>query len=305
MIVSDDLKFDINGTSLAMGFFDGIHFGHQRVLNDAINFSKKLGTKSVVLTFKNHPTEVLNGQKSEFITIPEERLKIFEEIGFDVVIMADFTKEIACMTHEEYFEKIILNLKPKSISIGYNHKFGAKKLGNAEYLITNCKKNGCELSIAEQIKTKNNVTVSSTFIKNLIKSGETEEANKLIFKPFSTKNIVIKGMQRGREIGFPTANLEFPDKKLIPQNGVYAGYTTLNGEKLPSVANIGLRPTFKDISTPLTEIHILDFDKNLYGNVIEFEFIKKLRGEVCFSATEGLIKQINDDIKTAIAFFKK
>ena len=305
MIVTNDLNFDIKETSLALGFFDGIHLGHQRVLNDAINFSKKLGTKSVVLTFRNHPTEILYGQKCEFITTPEERTDIFEKMGFDVVIMADFTDEIARMTHEEYFKKVIQNLNPKSISIGYNHKFGAKKLGNAEFLMTNCKKTGCELSIAEQIKTENDITVSSTFIKNLIKSGETEEASRLMIKPFSMKNTVIKGMQRGREMGFPTANLEFPDKKLIPKNGVYAGYTAINGIKLPSVANVGLRPTFNDISAPLTEIHILKFNKNLYGEDIEFEFVKKLRDEVRFSAADALIGQINSDIQTAIAFFKK
>jgi len=295
-IITDNLSCNIKNTSLALGFFDGIHKGHQKVLMDAVNFSKKLGTNSVVLTFKNHPIEVLYDVKPEFITTAEERIKLFEQLGFDIVIMADFTKEIAKYTAEEYFNKIIKNLQPKSISIGYNHKFGANQSGDTDFLNDKALINDFILSVSSPVKDKNEVT-SSTLIRNLIKEGNVSRAYKLLTKPYAIQNVVVKGMQRGRLMNFPTANLEFPDKKIIPKFGVYSGNVIVAQKTYKAIANVGLRPTFGDINLPLLEVFIVDFDEEIYGETIKFNFIDKIRDEMKFNSMDSLKEQIKKDIQ--------
>jgi len=295
-IITEDIFYNIKNTSLALGFFDGIHNGHQKVLNDTIALAKKLGTKSVVVTFKNHPVELLYSVIPEFITTPEERIELFKELGFDVVIMAEFTKEIAEMTAEQYFKQIILNFAPKSISVGYNHKFGAKQSGDIDFLENNAKENDFILNVCSPVKDKNEVT-SSTLIRNLIKNGDVKKAHQLLLKPYSVKNVVVKGMQRGRLINFPTANLEFPENKIIPKFGVYSGNVYINKQNFKAIANVGLRPTFDDIEIPLLEIFIFDFDKEIYGEIIEFEFLNKIRDEVKFKNIDALKEQIKKDIQ--------
>lgn len=297
-IITEDIFYNVKNTSLALGFFDGVHNGHQKVLTDTIALAKKLGTKSVVVTFKNHPVELLYGVIPEFITTPEERIELFKELGFDVVIMAEFTKEIAEMTAEQYFKQIILNFAPKSISVGYNHKFGAKQSGDIDFLENNAKENDFILNVCSPVKDKNEVT-SSTLIRNLIKIGDVKKAKKLLNKPYSIKNIVVKGMQRGRLINFPTANLEFPKNKIIPKFGVYSGNVHINNESFKAIANVGLRPTFDDLEQPLLEVYIFDFNKDIYGENIEFEFLNKIRDEMKFKNIDALKEQIKKDIKMA------
>ena len=297
-IITDNIFYNVKNTSLALGFFDGVHNGHQKVLTDTISLAKKLGTKSVVVTFKNHPVELLYGVVPEFITTPEERIELFKQLGFDVVIMAEFTKEIAEMTAEQYFKQIILNFAPKSISIGYNHKFGAKQSGDIGFLEKKAKYNDFILNVSSPVKDKNEVT-SSTLIRNLIKDGDMQKTQQLLKKPYFIRNIVVKGMQRGRLIDFPTANLEFPNNKVVPKFGVYSGNVFWNNQKFKAIANVGLRPTFNDIEQPLLEIYIFDFDKNIYGENIEFEFLNKIRDEIKFKNIDALKEQIKKDIKLA------
>ena len=184
-IVTENITPDIKNTSLALGFFDGIHIAHQKVLQSALAFSQKLDTKSTIITFKNHPMEILSGLTYDFITTPEERIEAFKAMGFDVVIMTDFTMKLATMNAEDYFKNVILNLAPKSISIGYNHNFGSKKSGNSAFLLGKSKEFGFQLDITQKMSLADDSTISSTNIKNIIKLGEIEEANKILFKPFS------------------------------------------------------------------------------------------------------------------------
>ena len=295
--ISENLTPNIKNTSIALGFFDGIHKGHRRVLYDALRLSKELGTKSVVLTFKNHPVEVLYNVVPEFITTYEERIEIFKQMGFDAVIMADFTENIAHMTADEYFRKIILNLEPKSISLGYNHKFGANQSGDSVFLEKISRTYDFILSVAEPVKNKNEIT-SSTLIRNSIKDGDVQKAFRLLGSPYKVKNVVIHGAKRGRELNYPTANLIFPDKKIVPKFGVYAGNAKINGKTFNAIANVGLRPTFGDIKAPLLEVHILNFGADIYGKILEFEFLHKIRDEIKFTNVDKLKEQILRDISS-------
>lgn len=298
-IVLDNIQdVKMQNTSLALGFFDGFHKGHQKVLFSAIDLAKKLGAKSCVVTFKNHPIEVLYSIKPEFITTYEERINILEKMGFDIIIMADFTKEIAKLNANDYYEKVLKKLNPKSISIGYNHKFGANQSGDRYFLENLSKKYDFILDVANPEKNKNEI-ISSTFIRNSIKNGDINLANKLLSQAYCIENMVIHGAKRGRQINFPTANLNFPEKKIIPMLGVYAGFASINNKKLPAIANVGLRPTFGDIVQPLLEVHIVNFDEDIYGKNIKFEFLELIRPEMKFASHNALKAQISKDIAKA------
>ena len=296
--VFDKLISDFKNTSLALGFFDGVHMGHQKVLNSAVDLSQKLGTKSTVLTFKNHPIEILYNVVPEFITTYKERINLFKKIGFDAVVIPEFTKQLSLLSAQEYLEQVILKFEPKSISVGYNHKFGCKQSGTIEFLEQMSKKYNYILDVVAPVKNKNEVT-SSTLIRNTIKQGDVSKAHKLLGKPYSITNTVIHGAKRGRLLNFPTANLEFPEKKIVPEFGVYAGIVTIGGKQYKAISNIGLRPTFGDITIPLQEIHILDFSKDIYNETLTFEFLNKVRDEIKFSSFEKLKEQIKKDILAA------
>lgn len=298
MIISDDLFVKTKNTSLALGFFDGIHNAHKKVLESAINYSKKLGTQSAVITFKNHPVEVLWDVKPEFITTFEERIEIFKNMGFDIIVMADFTKELALTNAEDYYKNVISTFHPKSISVGFNFKFGARQSGDIEFLKQKAQKDGFILDVTENIKSKNEV-ISSTLIRNTIKQGNMKKVRDLLGYNYKIKSKVLKGVNRGEKLDYRTANLTIPDKKVIPAFGVYRGIITFDNKRYDAIANFGFRPTFADINSPLLEVHIFDFEKNIYNTNVEFEFVDYIRPEIKFKNEEELQKQIKSDIKTA------
>ena len=298
MIISDNLHLKTKNTSIALGFFDGIHNAHKKVLSSAISYSKKLGTQSAVITFKNHPVEILWNVKPEFITTYEERTEILKNMGFDIIIMADFTKELALTNAENYYKNIISKFNPKSISVGFNFKFGANQSGDINFLEQKAQKDNFILDVTQNIKSKNEI-ISSTLIRNTIKQGNMKKVKELLGYNYKIKSKVLKGANRGEKLNYKTANLLIPDKKVIPAYGVYKGIISIENKKYDAIANFGLRPTFSDIENPLLEIHIFDFEKNIYNTNVEFEFVDFLRKEIKFKNEQELKTQIKEDIKSA------
>ncbi len=298
MIISENLHLKTKDTSIALGFFDGIHNAHKKVLNSALSYSKKLGTQSAVITFKNHPVEVLWNVKPEFITTYEERIEILKNMGFDIIIMADFTKDLALTNAENYYKSVISNFHPKSISVGFNFKFGANQSGDIIFLEQKAKEDDFILDVTENVKSKNEI-ISSTLIRNTIKQGNMKKVRELLGYNYKIKSKVFKGANRGEKINYKTANLVIPDKKVIPAFGVYKGLITIENIKYNAIANFGLRPTFSDINSPLLEVHIFDFEKDIYNKNVEFEFVDFLRNEIKFKNENELQKQIKEDIKLA------
>ncbi|MFA6990037.1 MAG: bifunctional riboflavin kinase/FAD synthetase [Candidatus Gastranaerophilaceae bacterium] len=282
-------------TSLALGFFDGLHLGHKQVILDTIKKSEELSTSPTVLTLANHPVEVLWDVKPEFITTLDERLELFENTGIENVVIFEFTKELAHYSAEEYLKNVILKLNPKSITMGYNHHFGAEKTGDDNFLKTAGEKFGFNVSVISPVQLDGK-TISSTLIRNLIKTGQASEVVKFLGRAYKIKNKVIKGEQRGRKIGFPTANLTVPTRKIVPGFGVYIGTVIHNNILYNCIINVGLRPTFEDLTEPLVEVHILDFDKDIYGEILEVNFCKKIRNETKFSSIDELKSQIQKDL---------
>jgi riboflavin kinase/FMN adenylyltransferase len=285
----------ISDSSLALGFFDGLHYGHRKVLLETVKKSKELSASPTVLTFANHPIEVLWNINPEFITTLDERLELFQSIGIENAVVLEFTKELASKNAQNYLEDVILPLHPKSITVGYNHQFGAAKSGDDNFLKKAGQIWGFEVSIVSPVEIDGQ-KISSTLIRNLVKTGQADVAATFLGKMYKIKNKVIKGMQRGRLMGFPTANMTVPKRKIVPAFGVYTGIVAYKESIFRCIINVGLRPTFADLIEPLIEVHIIDFDKEIYGEVIEVSFCRKIRNETKFSSVDDLKSQIQKDL---------
>ena len=278
--------------SLALGFFDGVHLGHKVVIESAVEFAKKHGNKSAVITFSDHPCCYFWGVCPKYILTRKQREQRIKELGVDYLYELDF-ESIAGLTAQDYLKDILINhFTPVSISTGWNHNFGCKKSGNVKFLHDNSKKYGYEYFELSPEKLDDEI-ISSTTIRKLLSDGEIERANLMLGSKFSISGEVVKGNQIGRTIGFKTANLIYPPELIELPYGVYSVNTNYG----KAIANFGIRPTVKG-SQALLEVHILDFEKDIYGENLTVYFNKMIRAEKKFSSLDALKNQIKLDIKT-------
>ncbi len=276
--------------SLILGFFDGVHSAHKAVINSAINFNN---LKTILITFKSSPSEYFTG-KVEYIMPRVESISRIKSLGVDEVVELDFS-EIANMPAEEYIKYICKTYNPASISTGFNHTFGLNKKGTPELLAKYQDVYGYKYICIEPQKIDGEV-VSSTVIKKYLRCGNIENANRLLGTNFSIEGCVKKGAQIGRTIGFPTANIDYPNNIVKIPFGVYK--VICDGKD--AILNWGMRPTVHNIIEPVAEIHILEFNEDLYGKNIKIDIIKKIRDEKKFSDLAELKIQIEKDIKTCL-----
>ena len=279
------------GLSLALGFFDGVHIGHRAVIQSAVDFAKQNNTKSAVITFSDHPCCYFWGVCPKYILTRKEREKRIETLGVDYLYELDF-ESISGLTAEEYLRDILVKyFKPLAISTGWNHNFGYKKSGDVKFLAKNSKKYGYEYFELPPQQIEKEI-ISSTQIRKLLANGNVEKSNTMLGQNFSIEGEVVQGNKIGRTIGFRTANLVYPPELIELPYGVYSVETTYG----KGIANFGMRPTING-SNAVLEVHILDFDKDIYGEDIRVEFNKMIRRERKFPSLEELKNQINDDIK--------
>ena len=278
--------------SLALGFFDGVHLGHKAVIKSAVDFAKQNGNKSAVVTFSDHPCCYFWGVCPKYILSRKQREEKIEALGVDYLYELDF-ESIAGLTAQDYLKDILINhFTPVSISTGWNHNFGCKKSGDVKFLRKNSKKYDYEYFELPPQKIDNEI-ISSTTIRKLLSDGEIERANLMLGSKFSISGEVVKGNQIGRTIGFKTANLVYPPELIELPYGVYSVNTNYG----KAIANFGIRPTVKG-SQALLEVHILDFEKDIYGENLTVYFNKMIRAEKKFSSLDALKSQIKLDIKT-------
>lgn len=278
--------------SLALGFFDGVHLGHKAVIKSAVDFAKQNGNKSAVVTFSDHPCCYFWGVCPKYILSRKQREEKIEALGVDYLYELDF-ESIAGLTAQDYLKDILINhFTPVSISTGWNHNFGCKKSGDVKFLRKNSKKYDYEYFELPPQKIDNEI-ISSTTIRKLLSDGEIERANLMLGSKFSISGEVVKGNQIGRTIGFKTANLVYPPELIELPYGVYSVDTNYG----KAIANFGIRPTVKG-SQALLEVHILDFEKDIYGENLTVYFNKMIRAEKKFSSLDALKSQIKLDIKT-------
>ncbi len=289
---------EIKNPVVTIGTFDGVHLGHQKII-EQLNFeADKIGGESVLLTFEPHPRIVLFPENHgvKLIQTRDEKFQILENHKLKNVVLIPFTKEFSELSATDFVEQILVsNLKPKKVVIGYDHQFGRNREGNIAFLKSVSEKYEFEV-IEISAKSIDEINISSTKIRESLLRGDVETANLFLSRPYEISGIVVKGNQLGRTIGFPTANLKVDsDLKLIPTNGVYATKVKVNDQLHFGVMNIGNKPTVNSSDEKSLEIFIFDFDQDIYGNHIKVFFDKFLRNEQKFANLDELKRAISND----------
>ncbi len=292
-------------TIVTIGTFDGVHIGHQKIIERLIENAKNRGGESTILTFFPHPRMVLQDQNEiQLLNTIEERTNLLKKTGLDNLIIHPFDKSFSRLTAEEFVKNILVDtLKLEKIIIGHDHRFGRNRTANIDDLIEFGEKYGFEV---EQISAQEiqEASVSSTKIRIAIAEGDIELANQYLGYRYFLTGTVQKGKQLGRTIGFPTANLKIEENyKLIPRQGVYIVESDLNGIKVYGMMNIGTNPTFNE-STLSVEIHFLDFNSDLHDQKLQISIHKYLRTEQKFDSVHHLKEQLEKDRNQTMAYFK-
>ena len=289
---------------LTIGNFDGLHVGHRKIIDTVVERAHALDGEAVLYTFDPHPRKVLQGDAGpKLLTTTEQKLEILEAAGLDCVILQPFDREFARTTPETFIhEHIHRGIGPVEVYVGYDFHFGRDREGSMQLLTETGPRIGFSVTIIGEV-TVGDEDVNSTRIRGLIAEGRVEEAAVLLGRPYRVRGPVVEGMQRGRDIGFPTANLA-PHNEILPGAGVYAGRLRLldeagGGAELPAVTNVGFRPTFEDGRDLVAEAHVIDFDGDLYGRPVELSFDACLRKEMKFDSVDELKVQIARDVEAA------
>lgn len=297
------LQGQFGNTAVALGGFDAMHQGHQAIIRQVVETAKEEGMTSVVYFFVNQSKEVLLGEKILPVNTLEKRLAILEELGVDVAVAQWVTKEFLETSPEEFADfylKKILNAK--MVAAGFNYRFG--KCGKGDISLLRKLGESLEIRVCEvPCVYVDHEAVSSTRIRHLILNGNMLGAKKCLGREHSLSGTVVVGNRQGREFGTPTANLEFPENLLLPQEGVYITETKVDGTWYPSMTNVGGKPSVEK-NHPGIETHLLDFDEDLYGKEIEVRFHQKIREIVKFDNVEELKRQLRRDVQTAKEYFK-
>ena len=283
---------------LAIGNFDGIHLGHQKLLKKATELSLATGGNSVAFTFDPHPVKVLSPEKYlPLITPTEKKIKIMEELGISAVICADFNLDFANLHPRSFVKNILVDkIGARDVVVGFNYAFGKGKEGGTEFLRDMGKEYGFRLHVVDPVKV-GGVVVSSSKVREAIWGGNVKLASTLLGRPYDMEGVVVPGRKRGKGLGFPTANIETKGE-LFPMSGVYAAIVMLNGKRLNAVANVGKHPTFPN--DPFTvEAHIFDFDSDIYGEEVDLLFIERIRDAMAFPTPDALVEQIKLDVQKA------
>ncbi len=280
---------------VTLGNFDGLHIGHQVLIGKVVNRAREIGGNSIVFTFHPHPLKVLSPDTCPpLISTYEEKIALFEELGIDLLLMIPFTRKIAEMSAWDFAETVLANtLNASEVFVGFNYRFGRDREGSVDRLREFGEKLGFRVTEVREVTVHDEV-VSSTKIRDLLRAGNVDHAARLLGRPYAITGRVVKGDQRGRTLGFPTANVE-PVHEIMPYPGVYAVRVFLEGKQYDGVANAGFRPTF-DKRDLCLEAHILDFSGEVYGKEITLFFVAKIRDEKRFESLEALKAQIEKDI---------
>ncbi|HVN72440.1 MAG TPA: bifunctional riboflavin kinase/FAD synthetase [Desulfomonilia bacterium] len=288
---------------VTIGNFDGCHKGHQEIFRRTRIHAARIGGVSVVYTFDPHPASVVKGIIPQLIYTVEEKIKAIDSLGMNVLIIAPFTREYADTQPELFLkETIVRRVGASGVVVGHDFLFGRNALGDIPFLKRMGAKMGFFVECVDPVILDGGV-ISSTRIRKLIQSGDVSAAARLMLHPYRISGPVIHGMARGRDLGYPTANIR-PDKALLPAYGVYAVHVYHGDQMSDAVVNIGNNPTFGDTGTSV-EAFLFDFEGDLYGNDITVEFIENIRGEIKFADKRYLIEQIEADCRKAKEILSK
>jgi riboflavin kinase / FMN adenylyltransferase len=285
-------------SAVTVGTFDGVHAGHRVLINQVIESAKSINGRSVIVTFHPHPREIISPGKAgiKLLSTLEERRQLLSEIGINEMIVIPFNRDFSLLSSEEFVRNVIWEkIGVKEFVIGYDHQFGRNREGTIETVEALGKELGFDVKVVSRQEVGNKTVSSSAIRKALQEQGDVKLASKLLERPYLLNGTVVHGDSRGREIGYPTANIkpEHPNKA-IPKNGVYAVRVKIENGFYNGMMNIGIRPTF-DGTVETLEVHIFDFDRDIYGNTIQVHFIDRIRDEKKFTGQDELVQQLRQD----------
>lgn len=302
------VKHDFPAMAMALGYFDGVHRGHQQVIKEAKRVADVMGLKSAVMTFDPHPSVVLGKsmQHIEYITPLEEKTKVIESLGVDCLFVVRFSPEFSSLLPQEFIDQYIIGLNVRHVVAGFDYSYGKMGKGTMETIQFHSR-NQFEFTVISKLATSNEEKISSTLIRTLLRDGRVESMPELLGRFYSTKGVVVHGDKRGRTIGFPTANVQMDEQYILPPTGVYAVRIQIDGEWHEGVCNVGYKPTFNKVKQdkPSVEVHIFDFNQEIYGKSAQVEWHLHLRSERKFEGIEQLVSQIEKDKLAALEHFEK
>lgn len=291
----------ITDTVLIMGFFDGVHLGHQKVIKTGVELAKKHHLKSVLLTFDRSPRTVYQHEVNyKYLSTMSRKAELVKNLGVDALYFVEFSPEFAQLKPQEFVDQYMIDLKAKYVVAGFDYTYGKKDIANMQTLPQYSQGKFETVMVPEQII--DGQKIGSSAIKEFILSNKVEEANKFLGYDYQNQGEVVHGLQRGRTLGYPTANLSTTGNQLIPSIGVYATQIKVNGQWYDSMTSVGYNVTFKENTGITIETNIFDFDEDIYGQEVSLAWIKYLRGEVKFDSAEGLVEQLEQDKKDSLKF---
>jgi riboflavin kinase/FMN adenylyltransferase len=292
---------------VTIGAFDGVHIGHKKILNRLTELSNLVNGESVLITFWPHPRFVLkkDSEPIGLLNTLEEKIHLLDTYNIDHLLILNFNEEFSKLTADAFIEEILIKaIGTKYLVLGYDHRFGNNREGSIDYLNSNKDRFGIE-SIEIPKQEIESLTISSTLIRKALLNGDSGTANQNLGYPYLLRGFVIEGNKLGRTIGFPTANIFIEDQdKLIPKNGVYAVHVYLEGERYKGMLNIGVRPTINNDKRRTIEVHIFDFNKDIYGKTLRLELNAFMREEAMFNGLDALIDQLKKDEITSRALLQ-
>ena len=298
MTIDDDLsRLSLDRDSaLTIGVFDGVHLGHRRLIGKLIREAASTGRISVVLTFKNHPTTVLRQSAQRPLLMDlDDRIDALKQLGVDIVVPVTFDREMSQLPAQQFLTKLGDRLRMRSLIVGPDFSMGHNRDGTAETFPALSRTLGFSFHVVEPLIDGQHM-VKSTAIRKLVAAGDVEAASRMLGRNFAATGVVVKGLERGRKLGFPTDNLEMPGHMAVPGDGIYATWAQLPSGRHMAATSIGTRPTF-DEGNRTIEAFILDFSDQIYGQTLRLEFVHRLRPEEKFDTVEALVSQIGKDVE--------
>lgn len=294
----DEIPAGFGPSAITIGKFDGVHLGHVEIIHQLETIAETRGLTPAVVTFDKHPAALFNPEaKPVEITGMARRIELIEQAGVQTNLVLPFTHELAALSPRDFVTTVLVEaLHAQAVLVGHDFRFGAHAEGDVDQLRALGVELGFDVVLIDDVSSVNGVRVSSSRIRLVMGEGDVEGAFALLGRMPAVRGTVVHGAKRGRELGFPTANLSQETTGLIPADGVYAGWFTDNGVRYPAAISVGSNPTFEGIHLRTVEAFLLDVSLDLYGHVVVIEFAARLRGMVAFAGIEALIDQMNTDV---------
>lgn len=303
-VIEENSEIKIEPCVATVGFFDGVHIGHRFLMEELKKIASVQHLKSVVVTFDQHPRKVLNADfQPKLLTTLEERLFQIGSTGVDACVVLNFTREMSLLSARDFLKEVLHDqLNVQTLLVGHDHRFGHNREDGLSEYIRYGEEFGIKVIEAQRFATEDMPHISSSVIRRALLDGDVETANRLLTYEYSFEGKVVNGFKVGHKIGFPTANLiPLSEEKLIPGVGVYAVRARCNEKRFKAMMDIGYRPTFGDDNKLTIEVHIIDFDEDIYQKNIRIDFIRRLRDEIKFDTVEELIEQLYRDREEVLA----